>query len=47
MSEGSYGIFFDSPIAAILIVVSILSFFAPLVVNLYKKMKTGAAATGK
>ncbi len=46
MSEGNYGIFFESPIAAVLIIVSILSFFAPLLVSLYKKLKSGAAAAG-
>jgi putative tricarboxylic transport membrane protein len=44
MSQGSYAIFIDSPIAAVLIAVSILSFFAPIIVNFYKKRKANAAA---
>ncbi len=46
MSQGSYAIFIESPIAAVLIAVSILSFFAPIIVNLYKKRKANAAAAG-
>ncbi len=46
MSQGDYAIFFNSPIAAVLLGVSCLSFIAPIAINFYKKRKANAASTG-